>query len=270
MVSLVLKTIISICLVFWSLFAYSQQYFEKASEEYFKGNLKASIELFTIAIENKEEIAKSYMLRGSAKGESGDFYGAVSDLNFSKKIDSTDYRLYFLFGRTYFFNGFDNVALNFLNTSVSLNEKDADVLNFRASVKIKLGDYLGAISDEDNAIKINPKNNSYFTNRGYAKSMLNLINEAVEDYNKSLLINNSAKGFSNRGYAYFVMKEYLKAIKDYSEALNISEKDSEIYYRRGLSYEAMGNHKLACVDFNESAELGYSLAIKKVDSYCKN
>lgn len=61
---------------------------------------------------------------------------------------------------------------------------------------------------------------------------------------------------------------YLKSINDYSSALKISPKDSETYYRRGISYKALNKIDEACLDFQQSADLGYIPAIKEKNNSC--
>lgn len=248
---------------------FTQNYFEKASEEYFNGDLNEAIRLLTLSIENNDELASSYMLRGYANCLIGDLYSAIEDLNYSKKLDSTNYKVYYYLGRTYFLNEINTLALENLNIAISMYENDADAFDIRAAVKIRINNFEGAILDENIAIKIDPKDNTYYTNRGYAKFSQKQYENAIKDYNISLEIKPTQKGFSNRGYAYFLLKLYTKAIEDYNNAIKINDKDYQTIYLRGLVYEAIDNYDAACIDFKKSAELEYPLAISKVNNYCR-
>ncbi|MGC4038627.1 MAG: hypothetical protein QM764_21875 [Chitinophagaceae bacterium] len=64
---------------------FGQDYFKKASTEYFTGDLNKAIELFSKAIENNEELSKSYMYQGAAKSFLQSFDDGLKDLDASKK-----------------------------------------------------------------------------------------------------------------------------------------------------------------------------------------
>ena len=59
----------------------------------------------------------------------------------------------------------------------------------RASVKFLRKDIMGAISDFNLAISLNPSNADFYLNRGYLKHIINDYNGAMRDYNSALKIN---------------------------------------------------------------------------------
>ena len=216
-------------------FCYSQKQYELGYKEYLYGDLNKALDLFSKSIEDNQEVAKSYMMRGVTKAYLNDFYHAIEDLNESHKIDSSDYYLYYSYGKVYVLSGFYNKGLEYLNRAIFINQNDEYVYDYRAITKIKLDDYEGAIKDENIAITLNPKIDYFYNARGFAKAGLKMYKEAIEDYTK---------------------------------ALELIPEDYFMYYYRGLAYKKLNKKDLACNDFKKSAELGYSLASKELTNFC--
>lgn len=245
-------------------YSFSQKYFEVAKKEYLYGDLQKSIDLLTESINHNEEIAKSYMYRGSAKAFLKMYPEALVDLNLSKKIDPINPKIYFYFGKFYLLKGNYDSALQYFNLAISKDAKDAVIYDGRATVKGLLKNYNGAIQDDNIAIKLDSTKQIYYTNRGFAKFQLKQYEAAIKDFNISLKLESNHKAYANRGYAFYKLGLQLKAIEDYTNALSIMPEDFEIFYRRGLSYVEIGKKKEACADFNKSKELGYKPAEKEL------
>jgi len=250
--------------------SYSQKYFENGKKEYLEGDLTRAVELLTKSIENNEEVAKSYMFRGAARSFLRIFPEAWIDLNQSKKIDNTNDKLYYYFGKYYLLKGIYDSALYYFNISIAKDAQDAAAYDARATAKGLLNDFKGAIEDENIAIKLDPTKQIYYTDRGFAKFQLGLFNEAIEDFNSSLAIEPNHKAFANRGYAYSGLGLHSMAIDDFTKALEIMPGDYEIFYKRGMSYLSIGKKKEACLDLTKSSDMGYEPASKQMkENGCK-
>lgn len=247
---------------------FSQNFYEEGCKQYFNGNDdRISIQLFSKAIENNQELAKAYMMRGAAKISLEKYIDAISDLEYSIKLDSNNYKAYFYYGRVYFVQGFFGLALKYYNKAIIKNPQDADLYDDRAIVKGFTEDYKGAIDDEDKAIKINPNNCEYYINRGFAKAKLNLFVEAIKDYNIAIKIGENPQVYANRGNAYAAIGKHKEAIDDFTLAISKLPKAQDLNYFRGLSYKIIGKKEEACNDFKKSAEMGY-LPAKEEQKKC--
>ncbi len=261
-------TIITFWTISFNSILLGQTDFENANKEYKKGNFGEAIRLFSESIKNNNEVAKSFMLRGSAKGMNHDFSNAIIDLNSSYQIDSLNYNIYYYYGRTYMINGFNYSAIKYYDKALKINKYVSDIYDDRALAKIAIADYTGAIADEDSAIKLNSKVSYYYLGRGWAKYKLNKLTEAIKDFDSSIVIQSDPQAYSDRGLAYFDSKEYLKAIADFSEALRIAPLSKQCYYHRALSYKALNKIDEACLDFNKCIELNYSVSKIEYEEIC--
>lgn len=245
-----------------------QHEYAEGKSEYFNGDVQKAIVLFTRAIEDKDSIAASYMMRGAAKGKTGDLSGAIKDLDSSKSRDSGNYKLFFYYGRVYLLNNDPNSALRFYYIAAQKNPRDADTYDDLAMSKIELSDLAGGIADEDTAIAIDPQNIDYYTNRGFAKMQLGQYNAAIADFNTSIGRRPSQKALANRGYAFLQTGSYQAAIDDFTKELDIYPKDYMVFYYRGLAYEKLGQKDQACADFKSSVDLGYLKAREEAKNVC--
>ncbi len=113
-----------------------------------------------------------------------------------------------------------------------------------------------AITNYSKAIKIDPKYDKAFGNRGLAYHRQGNYEEAISDYSKVLEINpKDAKAYYNRGLAYIHQSHYEEAVADFSKIIEIDSKDVKAYYNRGLVYYRQGNYDEAVADFSKTIEI---------------
>ena len=95
---------------------------------------------------------------------------------------------------------------------------------YNSSVKSKISNSYGAISDYTQVIKLNSNNDDAFYNRGLEKHNLN---------------------------------QYYEAISDYSKAIEINKKFKKAFLSRSVSKSKIGDIKGACTDARKAKSLGY-------------
>lgn len=106
-----------------------------------------------------------------------------------------------------------------------------------------------------NVITQFPKSSMAFNNRANAYLKQNLLNEAFEDYNRSINLQPLPGVFSNRGIIYFMKKDFASAIKDFSEEIRIDPHNDKAFNNRGAAYREIGRLREAVEDFNRSIQL---------------
>jgi tetratricopeptide (TPR) repeat protein len=232
-------------------------------------NFNKVIDLFSISIKHHDQLAKSHMYRGVAETYLGKFKDAESDLDTSLTLDSVNPKIYFNIGNLFLVEGNYPKAEIYLNLSIHKDPKDPDTYGKRAICRGMLKNFTGAIEDDSKAIELDPKNCDYYADRGFSKAQLKRFTEALEDFTSSIKVEPNQKAYANRGLLYQTFKNYPQAINDYTSSLSLSPNDPFILYERGLCYMAINENKAGCLDFTNSARLGYDEAKNKLETSCK-
>lgn len=208
------------------------------------------------------------------------YFRDVDDLNAQRLIDQTFYLTPGLESK------------NFSNTMPQLFDLAARLENSSANrpvdrllegvLQTMLKNYPEALSNLDEAVRLNPNFAVAFMARGYARyanavsdlklsaqekdgenSLLersaytSLLQEALSDYDKVLSLNpRVVYAWFNKGNIYYEAKDFTSAMQCYSEALKLDPEFGEAYFNRGLSYLNAGNKGQAFSDLSKAGELG--------------
>ena len=130
-----------------------------------------------------------------------------------------------------------------------------------------------ALTEYDEAIRLNPDSAEVYFNRGLARALLDQDPSAIVDYDEALHLNpNFAEAYFHRA----CLKDYLapresvraarhaalrSAITDFDEAIRIGLDLSLLrhaYYRRGKAKYNLDRYEAAIVDFDEALRLNPS------------
>ncbi len=83
------------------------------------------------------------------------------------------------------------------------------------------------------------------------------IRGAMSDYDEALKLNpNLVYAWFNKGNIYYGLRDYTSALQCYNEALKIDPEFGQAYFNRGLSYLQSGNRAQAFSDLGKAGELG--------------
>jgi tetratricopeptide (TPR) repeat protein len=143
------------------------------------------------------------------------------------------------------------------------SEPKTDDYFLQGSRKIKSNDYKGAITDFDQAIRINPTFALAYSGRGYARLKLGDKQGSIADYDRAIRISpNNAVAYSNRGYARSELGDNQGAIADYDRAIQLDPKFAFNYGRRGwLRYKKFKDLPNALADMDRAIQLDPKLGI---------
>lgn len=109
-------------------------------------------------------------------------------------------------------------------------QNESNALHHRGLAYNGLGQFKEAITDFDKAIKLSPKESTYYNSRGFSYHRQGNYKLALADYNKAIELNNKGAGFyNNRGILYRDLGQYDKAIADYDQAIKLSPYFSQAY-----------------------------------------
>jgi tetratricopeptide (TPR) repeat protein len=131
-------------------------------------------------------------------------------------------------------------------------------LQSQAREKFIKKDFQGAMADYSEVIRLNPKADDAYYNRGLARYEAKDFEGALSDYNVALRLNpNNTFAYRNRGYSRWLDRNYEGAIADYTAAIRLDPVNDDIYIERGF---VRGNkdprdYQGAIADYNQALRL---------------
>lgn len=242
-----------------------------------------------------QDAAKEYYKKGMKYAIQGDFPKAKKEFEDALKISpslepvelclktirevsegkiKTETAIYFFKGGLDANNGQYDLAISNYNEALKINQKFANAYINRGLAYRNKGEYDRAISDYNKALEIEPILALVYNNRGVVYRVKGEYDRAIRDYNKALEINSNFAGACyNLGIIYHRYKsQYNLAISFYNKAIEINPKYADAYYNRGHVYlMKLGNKTKGCADFKRACELGQckNYNIAKQNGYCQ-
>ncbi|MEQ8189629.1 MAG: tetratricopeptide repeat protein [Candidatus Eremiobacterota bacterium] len=150
-------------------------------------------------------------------------------------------------------------ALDDFTQAIKIHTLYDEAYNNRGNIYYRLGQYDRAIEDYNRALEINRASKIY-KNRGLSYSAIGNYNRAIEDYTMAIKLDpDSIEPYRNRGIIYGMMKNYDKAIEDFTKILSIEAYNKEALYNRSLTYFHAGDYDRAWNDINTMMRLNYEI-----------
>ena len=122
-----------------------------------------------------------------------------------------------------------------------------------------------AIQAYKKAIRIKPSFSPAYYNLANLYDELGKTNDAIFNYSKAIELNPSyAKAYYNRAALYLEEKNTpQKALSDLNASLKLDDSNHEVYFVRGLTYQALNNFTAAKLDFTKYMEIEPQSAMQK-------
>ncbi len=143
---------------------------------------------------------------------------------------------------------------------------DANFYRERGIAAYRSGDFLGALDNLDEAIRLDPDNAQSYNIRGNAWDELDVSERALADYDRAIRIDpNSPAVYHDRAILWQRKGELDKALVDFDRAIRFSFADANIYCDRGLVWYEKGDHERAIADFNQAIKLDPNFAVAYIN-----
>lgn len=147
-------------------------------------------------------------------------------------------------------------AIQDLDQAIKLDPDDALAFAGRGDTYDQLGQHDRAIKDFDKAIALSPNNGDIYVNRGIILGEQGEYALAIQDFDKAIKLNPSnGAAFFDRGYAYDALKDYESASKDYERAMALNPQDAKAISHHGHDCERLKRYEEAIKDLNRALTL---------------
>src|SRR5438034_4281791 len=141
-------------------------------------------------------------------------------------------------------------------------------LNNRANAYQNKGDYVRAIADYDQAIKLHSDSALMYNNRGRAYQHRGDYERAIQDYEQAIRLDpTSARAFNNRGRVKHLKEHYAQAIKDFEKAIALDPAYQLAFYSRAFTLFDQGLFSASVPDFARAVELDPSRTYRVLGLY---
>jgi tetratricopeptide (TPR) repeat protein len=246
-------------------------YIARGNARFYLGDKQGAIEDYNQAIRINPNYADAYYHRGNVRADLGDQPGAVEEYRKAVKLffdqgDLANYR-----------RALDNLKQVQLKPTIPIDDvktknkpqpSSTMVISQTAIMaenvfnqglnKAKNGDYIGAIENFSQALRLNAQYDQAYYNRGLGRFKLGANQEAIIDLTQALRLNpDHAEAYVCRGNAYRKQGDNQGAVMDYTQVLRIFPNDAKAYYNRGVAYSESADKQKAIEDYQKAVKLYY-------------
>lgn len=165
-------------------------------------------------------------------------------------------RAYAIRGKLWTENYDFDKALSDLNEAIRLDPKHAAFWVRRSSAWLGKKEYDKALADCNEAIRLDPTNAWAYDNRGIAWGQKREFGKAMADFNEAIRLDpNDATIYNNRAGVWFSKKDVDTAMSDVSKAIRLDPTNPRSYVSRGLLWRFKEEHDKAIADYDEAIRL---------------
>ncbi len=166
------------------------------------------------------------------------------------------------------------IALAYNNRGVLFNTEGKQLLEESKSNPAKkqeaINSFNKAISDFNNALRLNNQDTQAWSNKGLAYWRMGINDSAIIHLNNAVRIDPEyAIGWSNLGSVYFSINRVDEAINAYEKAVTYNPTFSDGWYNIGILNYNLGRKDKACESLNKAAALGMEHAANAYRDLCK-
>lgn len=148
-----------------------------------------------------------------------------------------------------------------------LNKNEDEIAYFyRGFSRSSVGQYKEAIEDYDKTIELNQNNKNIYSNRGNCKYNIQQYKEAIKDYDKAIELNpNNEKAYYNKGLAKARLKLHEESVECYNKAIDLNQEYYKAYFNRYISQYNLKEYEKAIKDYKKLIDVLRNKLIEKYE-----
>jgi len=207
-------------------------YYNIGSALEMSGNYAKAVEYYTKAINVSPNLVLAYYKRGLSKKMTGNTEESIADL--AKAVELKPDFVIAMIEIAHMKKDFEKSLIEMLTNSIN-KKTDSDMLYQYRGLYQYSKDKKAALSDFEQAIKLNPGN---------------------------------IEALYHSGLLYGEMNDYAKAVEQMTKIIELDKNYKSAYFYRGVYNYNNGKTDIACADFNKAKELGETSVEKYIKDYC--
>ncbi|MGM0530532.1 MAG: tetratricopeptide repeat protein [Bacteroidota bacterium] len=237
-------------------------YIQKGREQLYHYRYSEAIKTFNTVLEYRPYHPEAYFLRGTAKYNLQDYYGAESD--YSQAIESKANAV-----ESYYYRGMSRIQLyNFqgaiedFNTTLKFVTGQPELFVQRGFCKLRLENYQEAIGDFNKALERDKKNKRSYYYRAISELNLDDTTAAIQDLSRAIQIDSAfTNPYVTRGRIFHQQEEYSRALEDFERALHFEPDNAQALIHRSLSHYQLNQYQKALDDLDRVIKIEPSNAL---------
>lgn len=234
-----------------------QLLFNKALALQDQGRLEGADSTFNQLLQYYPGFDSGYLGRARLNLEKGDTLNASADIDKALSINKNALNAYIMRADIAINKAQDfESALSDMNEAIRLQPRLAGLYVNRAYLRYSLDDFFGAMADFDYAIQMDPLNETALFNRSLLEMETGANDKAYEDLNRIIELDPSnTRAYYNRAIVNNSKGLYKEAVEDISKVIEEVPAFPEPYYMRGQFYYSMNDLHNADRDYRKAEKL---------------
>ncbi len=222
------------------------------------------------AIKLLPNTANYWVNRGKAKQDLNDKTGAAADFEHALQLEPENGLALYNLATLKAAAGEVASSDLLLSEAIEKNKGLPYPLAERAFQRFQRNDLKGALADYDEVIRLEPKDEENYINRGLVKERMKDLQGALSDFSKAIALNDkNEKGWLGHGNMMSLSGRWKEATEDYSVAISIDAQYGLAYYNRAIAYQYSGKPKEACQDLKKAEQLSLKIEHTMKEKICR-
>lgn len=215
-------------------------------------NYAAAVEICNQALADNTNNADALAIRSMVYSRTSRYDQALKDANSAVDANSSSEKAHYAKGEALYGLKDYNNALAEYDMAIKANSNYPESYSGKARTYMALQNYKDALTVVENALKTFPEDVELNYTHGLLNTQRGKPRLAIDDYNKTLALDpqwNLSQVYFNRGLAYEALLDYVPAIEDLTKAITIDPNNAGAYIARGNMQYTTGKYNEALADY---------------------
>lgn len=233
------------------------------------GNFDKSLRDVDLIMNLKEDSAFVHFYKGLVLTKMKDYERSLKSFLVADSLNPLNPETLINIATVHYFTDNLQLAKDVLSQAFELRPKEPNAINLSSLIALAEEDYLKALVEVNRALDEVVEEPYFLNNRGYVYLQMDSLELAINDINRSILLNpKNGWAYRNKGIYLLKIGEVKQAIRLFERALEEPDFIDEIYSYLGDAYFQDSNLDSACEVWSKGAELNESRSALMLSQNC--